>query len=58
MAHLLVRRVAAISGTCAETGRYLHRMNERHPQNVDIEIDRRFHVVSAECKMMDVPWYW
>jgi hypothetical protein len=55
MAQLLIGRVAAIAGACAKTGRHLHRMDERHTEHFDVEVDRRLHVVSAEREMMDAP---
>src|SRR6201987_5945608 len=55
MAHLLIGRVAAIAGTGTKTGRYLHRMDERHTEDFDVEVDRRLHVVSAKRKVVDAP---
>jgi hypothetical protein len=44
MAHLLIGWVAAIAGAGAQTGRYLHGMDEWHTEDIDIEVDRRLHV--------------
>jgi len=53
MAHLLIGWVAAIAGAGAQTGRYLHGMDEWHTEDIDIEVDRRLHVVCAEREVMD-----
>jgi hypothetical protein len=55
MAYVLVGRVAAIAGASAKTGRYFHRMDERHTEDFDVEVDRRLHVVSAEREVVDAP---
>jgi hypothetical protein len=55
MAYLLVGRVAAIAGASAKTGRYFHRMDERHTEHFDVKVDRRLNVVSAEREVVDAP---
>jgi len=55
MAHPLIGWVAAIAGTSAETRRYFHRMDERHTEHLDVEVDRRLHVVSAKREVVDAP---
>jgi hypothetical protein len=55
MAHPLIGWIAAIAGSSAETGRYLHRMDERHPEYFDVEVNRRLHVVGAEREVVDAP---
>jgi len=51
--HRFIGWVAAIAGAGAETGRNLHRMDERHAEHIDIEIDGRLHVVRAERQVVD-----
>ena len=55
MAHPLIGWVAAITGPSAKTGRHLHRMHERHTEHFRVEVDRCFHVISAERKVVDAP---
>src|SRR5579875_3868459 len=52
MADLFVGWIAAVAGADAETGRHLHRMHERHAEHIDIEVDRRLHVVGAQREMV------
>jgi hypothetical protein len=30
-------------------------MDERHTEHFDVEVDRRFHVISAEREVVDAP---
>ena len=53
MAHPLVGWIAAIARAGAQTRRHFHGMNERHTEHIDIEVDRRLHVVGAECEVMN-----
>jgi hypothetical protein len=55
MAHLLVRWVAAVAGPSAKTGWHPHRMDERHAEHFDVEVDCRLHVVSAQREVVDAP---
>ena len=55
MTHLLIGWVATIAGPRAKTGRHLHRMDERHTEHSHVEVDRRLHVVGAECEVVDAP---
>jgi hypothetical protein len=55
MANLLIGWVAAVAGPSAKAGRYLHRMDERHTEHFDVEVDRRLHVLGAESEVVDAP---
>src|SRR3546814_888328 len=52
VAHAFVRRIASVVRSGPETFGHLHRMDERHADDVGIEFNRRFHVVRAQCEVM------
>src|SRR6202023_1280862 len=58
MAHPLIGWIAAIAGAGAKTRRHLHGMDERHTEDVDIEVDRCLHVVGADREVMNAAQGW
>ena len=53
MAQVLERRVAAVAGTGAEARRNFQRVDQRHAEHADIEVERHLHVVGVQGEVVD-----